>query len=452
MSIQQNRHANRIYKAIENDLDVANRVIYAPIVQDEEEARLVSDGIRAMKAMGVDEFKKLEKLSVEEIATGWSGEGETAIKAAAAAVNDAMALVTASVTGQSFRNRLIKARKAIEHLRDDAAATRTVSMDMSGPEAPGLDLGWRRAFTFEDATGVELLKIMNWRAGLRFLEYNNASDEIELETVGGTDSQREGARYFAAGFRYDDREQRFSMVAVNQMLAYARQEYLFTLSRLGYREIFTKKYGSTDVVADTFTSSSPEVQAFAKPGTDDKTDWEHTIYQARSILNAAHRNMIDNASQIENGKSRKRSKENPIRVTATDPILLYHNHRHNEAVDAIFRNGFGDNNINPVLISNVVPIATAIAPISGGWDVTATTEKRDDFGFFGSLKETGNPETIGGMLVIPANYNIFATFRSLSFVNATDSLRESTTIGAKFEARPLMDKRQKALVNLGSYV
>ena len=450
--LNQNRHAKRIHDAIERDTEIAKRVIYAPIVQDDEEARLVGSGLKALQTMSSDEFKKLEKLTIKEIAEGWAGEGETAIKAAAAAVSDAMQLATASVMGQSFRNRLVEARKGMDHLRDDAAATRTVSMDMSGPEAPGLDLGWRRAFVFEDATGVELLKIMNWRAGLRYLEYNNSSDEIQLETVGGSDSQREGARYFAAGFKVNEREARFSTVTVNQMLSYARQEYLFALSRLAYREIFTKKYGGTDVVADTFNSSSPEALAFALNGDNDKENWDLTIYQARSILNAAHRHMVDSASQIENGKSRKRSKENPIRVTATDPILLYHNHRHNEAIEAIYRNGRGDNDINPTLIANVVPISTAIAPISGGWDVTATTEKRDDFGFFGTTKETANPETIGGMLVIPGNYNIMATFRNLSFVNATDMLRESTTIGAKFEARPLMDKRQKALVNLGTYL
>jgi hypothetical protein len=194
--LNQNRHAKRIHDAIERDTEIAKRVIYAPVVQDDEEARLVGNGLKALQTMSSDEFKKLEKLTVKEIAEGWTGEGETAIKAAAAAVNDAMQLATASVMGQSFRNRLVKARKGMEHLRDDAAATRTVSMDMSGPEAPGLDLGWRRAFVFEDATGVELLKIMNWRAGLRYLEYNNSSDEIQLETVGGSDSQREGARYF----------------------------------------------------------------------------------------------------------------------------------------------------------------------------------------------------------------------------------------------------------------
>jgi hypothetical protein len=46
--LNQNRHAKRIHDAIERDTEIAKRVIYAPVVQDDEEARLVGNGLKGV--------------------------------------------------------------------------------------------------------------------------------------------------------------------------------------------------------------------------------------------------------------------------------------------------------------------------------------------------------------------------------------------------------------------
>ena len=442
-----NYSTQRVRKSIEQDTAFVQRVLGMSVVPNDEIAKKVGDGITALKKMSAEEAEKLSKLSVEEIVEGWENSD---IKIMAKAVEHSLGLMNDALAGRQLRNPMMQlgnVRKGLEHLQDHNSGVRLLSNQMAGPESTGIDLGWRRAFNFLSLSNEKEVEIMNWRTGLRFLEYAYRTDAPAAESIGGRTNQRQGPRFFAAAFRHHVGDMPHSVVTINEMLSYMRAEALTMQSLLGYRTIFSKSVGGTDVVDFAFDYSDVTTfEDWSTSSDDPKTIREYEVYQVRHVLNEARRRMIDAASQSQNLVGRTSNREAPIKMTAADTMLVYYNHAHEELIEKVMSDAIrGEDGINPVLLSNIAFIKTAAAPVGGGYDVTARDTGHDSWGFREDLSESVAGKR-GIMMVIPANMNYFLNFRPLTFLSDAEPMRETEIVGAKFEANAIMDTRQKAHV------
>lgn len=440
-----NTITKQVRARIEQDKAFAARVLGMSVVPNEETAKAVSKGLQALRKMSGEDLEKLNSLTPSEIAKGWE---DSNVKVMAKTLEYSLGILTDALGGDQIRNPLFK---SMEHLQNPAANVQVVSNMMAGPESTGIDLGWRRAYNFLSPTNAKEVEVMNWRAGLRFLEYEYRTDKPEATTLGGRTNQRESARFFASAFKHAEGDFDFSVVTLNQLLSYMRAEALTMQSNLAYRMIFAKKIGGTSVVNNAFMYSDTGENKFtdwSTSSTDRKTIEERLVFQVRHVLNESRRLMIDHATQVQNLKKRENFREAPISVTAADTILFYYNHAHRELIDKVFQDLRGEEGVSPTVLSNLAFIETTAAPVGGGYDITRKDGQRDDWGFRETITESTKDR--GGMMIIPGNLNYFLTFRNLTFLNDSDVMSEMNTIGAKFEANAILDKRQKAHITFAA--
>ena len=439
-----NTITKQVRERINQDKAFATKVLGMSVVPNNEVARRVGKGLSALRKMGAEDLEKLNNLSPTEIEKGWENSD---VKIMAKTLEHSLGILTDAITGDQIRNPLFK---SLEHLQNPAANVQMISNMMSGPEATGIDLGWRRAYNFLSPTNAKEVEVMNWRTGLRFLEYEYRTDKPEATTLGGKTNQRESARFFASAFKHAEGELDFTVVTLNQLLSYMRAEALTMQSNLAYRMIFAKKINSTSVVGNSFVYSDTNTFTdWSTTATDQKTIAEYEVFRVRHVLNEARRLMIDQATQVQGIDKRTNYREAPLSVTSADTILYYYNHAHRELIDKVLQDAIrGDEGISPTVLGNIAFIETSAAPIGGGFDIVRKDAQRDDWGFRETAKESSKNK--GGMMIIPGNLNYFLSFRNLTFLNDSDVMSEQNTVGAKFEANAILDKRQKAHVEMAA--
>lgn len=445
-----NQKTTDVRQRIANDEAIAQKMIGLSVVPTNEIAEKVNKGLNELRKMSGEDLEKLNSLSAKEIAKGWESSD---VKVMAKTLEDSLGLVSDVLVGNQLRNPVWNAaQKSLEHLQNPSSMVRTISNMMSGPETTGIDLGWRRAFNFLSVDNEEEVEVIDWTAGLKFLEYEYRTDKPEAQTVGGRKGEKEGPRFFGAAFKHANGAFRHSVVTLNQLLSYMRQEAIRTQSLLAYRTIAAKKVGNSDVVGRSLSYDNTKIfKDWSTVATDRETIEKYLVWQIRHVLNEARRLMIDNASQTPNSKSRKNHAEARLNVTANDTVLFYYNHKERELIDKVQQGLRGENGVDPSVIGNIAFIESSMMPVGGGYDVTAKDNQRDTYGFRESVTETVAANKIGGMMVIPGNRNFFINFRPLTFLNDSDVMSESNTVGAKMEANCLMDKRQKFHIVAGTH-
>ena len=427
-----------------------SRAINMPIVVNNEVAEAVGAGLKSLSNLSPEDREKLSKLSFEEVEKAWPDDNQ---RIALAHVAKALRVSSDAITGQLQYNESYQAyHQKFFGLSDGTKRDNTTlivdnALEIQGNQ--GIDLGWLPAFTARDAQGVEKVKVMDLDTALRFFEMKDHTDVPKAESLGGHKAAEFGPRFFALAFKWNERDARFSVFNVNQVLSAIRRADVNCTARLAYREIARKTSNTQAYTSSSFSGLS---STYATVGAN--TDvLKGMAFRIREMLNAAHIEMVDRALGItKGGKKRQVKNEVALAVSSGDTFYIYFNHAHRQIMDIVQRRVIGDESgTNPILLQNYVFVESALMPVSGGWTITGEDgNDRDEFGMYGSCAEV-SAKSVGASLVIPGMRNQYATFRNLTFLQDSQATTETVELVAKAERKFHMDDRQKAHVDFGSY-
>ncbi len=418
-----------------------SRIARIPVVETDEEAKNFMDGISEISKMAPDELRKLEGLSLEELATSKQTEP---VKTAVLCLSKSLKMASDATAGRAHDNEIVrdfsKRKDWGAGFSNFERAVVTVDEISSMMQTAGIDASYMLAYRSVDASGREEMATRDILGEARFYELLRSEKAI-LTPMGNEKGDTVGFRRFGGGFEYPTYGTDISAVSVNDMLAALRVASMRTKAAAAYKEIFRHGSGRLNY----------GYTAWPYAGTDATTE-EKTMgaaYGAIHTLNEAARQMIEAAIQVSSGtkKGEKGKTEAALPVTASTPVLVYYNHTHNAILSLIQRLILGPNGLNPTLNYNFVFVPTHLAPVSAGWSVTDETE-RDDYGLFGKVKEAEALQKAAVRLVIPGFRNLHGTFQGLSFNNQTEVLKESVTVAAFERYTFITDNRQTARVQI----
>lgn len=412
----------------------------APVVLLDEHVQPVANGLRKIGKMSkaqIDEFLKDAKKG--EVKDKEVMGAVVVIEKAMKGLYDAM---TGSIQG---KDNVLKAIYGEGLL--DGSGDMVMSNIRSLREPSGMDVAWMQVIRSIDATGSRTVRNIDLHTATRFLQYKNSSDQVKYHALSSGTEEDFGPKYFAAGFQWSERDNRFTRVSINDLLSELRFSALDVSTRHAYREIFRKQTGTDDASVQNY--AAPSTYASAPDTIRQDLAWGLRI---REQLNEVRRKMIERAMGIQpKNKKRQANIEVPLAVSANTPIYLFYNHAH----DWQFKLAMGitaDQTGVAIPSQPWVMVPTVNAPLSGGWKITNEgTEKRDDFGFFGELDEyVPDSLGIGGMAVIPGLRNVHAIFRNFSLLRENEEIAEVLNIAAKIEENIVLEARQKARVAFGT--
>lgn len=427
-------------KRLQDAEEAIQAAINMPLVFNQEEAEKIGKGFQKIAKIPDEEWDKIEASDIPNMLKEFS-DGN--VRFAAVYVDKALSLITDAYRGTIYQNpslhKLHDVAKDMATLRREGAGTMVIDNVAALQYLEGIDSGWLPAFVQRDGTNADELKVIDWRGALRFREYKYHTDRIVMQSLGSVSSQRFGPRYFASGFEYGEREIRWTVFSVNEVLRMMRAEADAIATRLHYMKLAEIGTGTRKVVADS--------SLFAD-GANDLEKKKGWIERARHTLNMAHFETINAAAQIPKGKKANPSLEVPLRVTASTPLICYVNHGHFQALAAIQGMTGGIDGINTPLSKPYVFVESTLMPMSGGHTITDTDEVQEDTGFYGKTKEAA-ADIVGMMGIIPRARNNSAVFRNVTFRRAAEPINELRQIAAKFEINCAVDRRQQVHINLG---
>lgn len=430
---------NEIEKMIVRNRDVALKATRIPVCMDDESAEKVGKGFDEILRMKNDEIEKLKKESFEDIVKYHSSAN---VKASVYHLGEALGIIHDALLGTLGKSenqmRMIKKMYHSESGKNNNVLV--VNSGMQTADMANVDMNWSVAFTAQDATNAEFMKIYDFVSATKFLEYKDETSDIEAMGLGAGTSDVIKPRFFATAFKYGERDFRFSAWRINDILSNIRLSALKNISLAAYRCL-----GDT-AGAEIYSASTK----FTPTGSDELKDEILEVLKARQTLNDVHFKMVERANPSVDPKSKNPKSEAALdSVTVNSPILFYYNHQHRGFINKLRSMTGGDNGINIDILDEWVFIPSALMPKSGGHTITGENgDVRDAHGFYGKIKENGPISQLAGKAVIPGLRNQYGIFRNLSFVNKSDTLKETTTIGAKQSHKFIMDDRQHALVKL----
>ena len=435
---------NRAYnqKRIENQIAqneaVLRDVVKAPIVMDEEQARLVSKGWQEMADMPPEEVEKFQKLTAEEIEKGWES---TPVKSAIGHTHKALNTINEAIAGVLYKEKAI----GQDSLKDEAARTLTVATGMTTGTEMGVDLGWTPAFRMINAQNAKILQLQDVHVAGMLWEQANFDSDIKYNKTGSTKKESMGPRYFAGGFSYYPREERFSLIGVNEVLESMKLGAANLTSRLAYRMI-----GKQPTNANVYNAANMDITTISATG--DLDDYHADLINGISILNEAHVRMVEKAGHQGpdlQGKRLQQFDQAPLNIGPNDVILAYYNHRHYRFIESMMSLRPGQQGINFSVLKNWVFIQTAMLPPCGAFTV-ADAQEHDDYGLYETVTPTDPDNTIAVMGIIPGRRNIGANFRDNVVLTERANIKEAINIASKMEINFNKDDRQFAQVVLGT--
>jgi hypothetical protein len=430
---------SQVNENLEHNRRLMAQAIKAPVVHSDEQAKKFIDGLKKLFALrGTSEFSEVMEKSAEDvIKLAKDGDVKYTVRILDKAIGLPQRVITNTVYADPFAEAALRKDLHVDGMKDSSRASRSIDMGLRTIANESFDLGWTQAFTAESAEDVESLKLYDWGAMLKVLEYTSYNDDLDFQSLGKHAYGQLDPRYFAVALRYGERDMRFSAVGVNRILELARRESQETVTRAAYREIFNGAGVTSTAVSTEFSG--------ATAGSVDL--YQQKVLNGRKSLNTARVDMIDDLNGAEKGSTRTKTIGSKMHVPANSPILVYHTHREEEFIGDIQYMNKGVDTTKPTLYGNFAFVSTTEAPVSGKWTVTDKKPVRDEFGFYNTVKEA-TTDTLGAMLVIPGGRNIYATFRNLSLVTEMNGLKESTDLAFKQEFNFAMGKGQKRHVAL----
>ena len=439
----------KIYKRIAIASDLMEAACKERLVHDNETAELIGKGFDLAAGLSPEDKQKFKKMTAEEAIKYFSEKAikdgdldAKAIASAQAIVQASMDKIKSMLTGEKLLHS--------DGLEDQSRYSRTVMTGINTVEDAGFDMGWTAAFTAQDAQDVRELDVMDLKSAVRWYELLNPTDEIPASKVGGKSNQKVGPRFFGSRLEWHERQNRWNVFTLNNLLSAIRMKGVHTISQLMYRILFqetasTVKYDKT--IVDGYADFIAGADGAAK-------DLNKRIL-ARKIMNAVHFKMVNQAAQLQPDMFSKKYQnllEAPIQIGPNDPILFFYNHQHFELMDTVGNPaaGSGDVRYNVPSLRNWVPIQTAMAPVSGSHTITGgqTSTDRDDYGFLGQVSDVNHDKIVGGMAVIPGRRNMYGIFRGMTFLSERHITEEYTSYVARQEYNAYKDMRQYAHVTL----
>lgn len=411
----------------------------APILFNDEDADAFIEGLKAMNRLSVDEYKRLNKLSVKEMIEGWGGDKSAQIKMAVATMAKALQATNDSLFSVGKMNESLQV--AQRHEKSFHAAGNTdlgkAVLELAGFNTaysrPEIDAGWLGLFTMVDARGRESVKVEDILGFIRFYELNK-HEEVILTPVGDRNGTSVGYRLFGGGVMFDNYDMQNSLTSANQILAGIRAASTDIKAILAYREL----------CADQTLSYSAITKFSGTSGTRDG-EWARVNNNIHT-MNEAARQMLENALQRD-GKKKVKTVEGILPVTPATPIVVLYNPKHAEEIDRMRRMTGGDDGTNSRLLYNFQFQPSYLVPNSGGLTYSPSSN-RDEWGLFGTATESGSKGSMGVRFILPGMRNLMLMFKDLEFGQDIRFSSQSTVVSAFERMNCVVDDRQSAKVSL----